>query len=134
RAAEAPQGRLVQRFAYATGDPAVSPDGTRLALVRRERDRPGRLEVLDVGPGADTAAERRLRAGRERLLERDPQDVPAVRASPLPRKALATLHAVEGRVAERPRFMPDGESILFSRLEPMGDGSYRSDLSVWEWQ
>lgn len=127
-------GIPVQRLTYGTGEPAVSPDGTRLALVRRRQDGPPILQVIRIDPGADTAAERRQDEARERLLERDPEDVPAIRIDPLHREPVASLEAVEGRAADRPRFMPDGRSILFSRLEPYGNGAYRSDLSVWDWE
>ena len=130
----APEGSLVQRLARGTGDPTVSPDGTRLAMVRQAPNRPPRVVVIDIGPGADTAAERRVAELRERILERDPEDVPAVRPYPLPRTALATLPAMDGRAPSRPRFMPDGGSILFIRAEPAGDGSLRNDLFEWSWE
>ncbi len=133
-ASGAHNGSLVQRLQYGTGAPAVSPRGDRLALVRRDRDRPARLEVMDIGPGADSAAERRWAEATRRLLERDPEDVPAVRTAPLPREALATLFASDGRAADNPRFTPDGRFILFSRLEPFGSGALRADLSLWEWE
>ena len=67
------QGELVQRLAWATGDPALSPNGDRVAITLRERDRPGRLVVWNADPEPeDTAAIRR----RIDALKRDPLDVP----------------------------------------------------------
>src|SRR5690606_6164524 len=115
-------------------EPAVSSDGTRLAMVRQAPDRPSRMVVIDIGPGADSATERRVEELRSRILERDPEDFLAVHAYPLPRTALATLPAVDGRTPGRPRFMPGGHSILFVRAEPVGDRSLRTDLFEWDWE
>jgi hypothetical protein len=70
----------------------------------------------------------------ERLLERDPEDVPAVQWRPRPRRPLATLPAVAGRAHDQPRFLPDGERILVTRFEPRGDGTLRPDLFLWHWR
>ncbi|HSA57572.1 MAG TPA: hypothetical protein VLE53_17800, partial [Gemmatimonadaceae bacterium] len=123
------EGARVQRLSAGTGDPAVSPDGKRIALVLRSLTGPARLVVWNTEPDpqADTAA---LRA-RQRLLERDPLDVPAIDSFPRPRRALATLHPAAGRSHELPRWMPDGVHLLVSRDEPTGDGASRPDLFLW---
>lgn len=122
------EGELVQKLSGGTGEAAVSPDGRRLALVLRPPGAPSRVVVwdADAAPG-DTALER----ARARLLERDPLDVPAIDSFPPPRRALATLRPVAGRPHELPRWLPDGERLLVSRDEPIGNGASRPDLFIW---
>lgn len=131
RAAGVAVGDTIQRLEYGTGAPALSPHDSLLAVQLRYRDRPSRIVVWQTAP--DTAAERRAAEARRRLLERDPEDVPAVRWRPSPRRALATLRPVAGRAHEAPRWFADGRRILVHRLEPLGDGSWRPDLFVWDW-
>lgn len=122
------EGTLVQRLAWSTGDPAISPDGERVAVVLRDRDRPSRIVVwktADEPP--DTSAARR----RERERRLDPQDVPDVEFHPRPKKAVATLRARAGIGFDSPRFLPDGEQLLVTRFAPRGDGSRVPDLYVW---
>jgi hypothetical protein len=123
----AARGELVQRREWSTGEPALSRDGTLMALVLRSPTRPSRLVVWKTASEPDTAA---LREARE-LLRRDPEDVPAVRRYPAPKEPVATLFPVGGRAHDAPRFFADGERVLVSRSEPMGDGSFRPDLFVW---
>lgn len=121
-------GELVQRLHAGTGDPAISPDGKRVALVRRSLTDPPRLVVWNADAEPDDSA--RVRA-RQRLLERDPLDVPAIDSFPPPRREIATLHPVAGRSHELPRWMPDGVHLLVSRDEPVGFGATRPDLFLW---
>jgi hypothetical protein len=123
-------GDTVQLLPWYTGDPAVSPDGELLAIALRFRDEPPKLVIWSTTEEPDTAAER----ARRRLLERDPDDVPAIRSRPPPKRALATLEAVNGRGYDSPRFLPDGERVLVTRVVPVGDGAERSDLFVWNRQ
>ena len=125
------EGTLVQRLALGTGAPAVSPDGERIAVVLRRVDLPSRLVVWATRDSVDSAAV--LRA-RERARRLDPEDVPAVRVRPEPKRALHTLHAVGGRGHEHPRFMPDGERLLVVRSVPTGDGTERPDLFLWRFR
>jgi len=125
------EGDTVQRLAWGTGDPAVSPGGEEIALVLRAGSGPGRVVVWRARPEDDDPAES---AVRERLLARDPEDVPAVRFHPRPLRTLAVLGPSGGRGYDDPRFLPDGERILVTRMEPLGDGAFRSDLFVWSWR
>jgi hypothetical protein len=125
-------GELVQRYSGETGAPALSPNGEHIALVRDYRDRPSRLIVMETRD--DTALARRVREGRERLLRKDPEDVPDEPWQPLPKRVVATLHPVGGRAHAEPRFLPDGERLLVVRYEPMADGGRRRDLFVWNFR
>jgi hypothetical protein len=120
-------GELVQRLTGATGEPAVSPDGSRLALVLRSLTGPSRLVVIATAPEPDTALQR----ARERILQRDPLDVAPFDSFPRPRRVLATLHPFNGRSHEQPRWMPDGVHVLVSRDEPAPNGVTRPDLFLW---
>jgi hypothetical protein len=121
------EGGLVQRLVGPTGDPAVSPDGQRIAIAVRRLNGPSRLVVWRTTPPDDSA----LVQARQRLLERDPLDVAPFDSFPRPRRALATLHPANGRSHEHPRWLPDGEGVLVSRDEPTGDGGLRPDLFIW---
>src|SRR5204862_4483742 len=88
------QGELVQHLSWGTGDPAISPDGQRVALNLRFRDRPGRLVVWKTSPEPEDTADIRKRLEQQK---RDPQDVPDRQFYPRPRRALKTLEASNGR-------------------------------------
>lgn len=126
---EKAEGELWQDLSWATGAPALSPDGKRLAIVLRARDRATRLAVWSTEP--DEEAERKWRERRDKLAERDPEDVPAERTGPLPRKILHSLDSPDGPEPTMPRFLPDGRSILFVRWEPDSEGFLHPDLFVW---
>ena len=131
RAAGLDTGAVVQSLQWYTGDPAVSPDGEHLAIVLRAEEDPARLVVWSTAEEPeDTAAA----AARRRMLERDPQDVPAIEWRPRPRRALATLHPFNGLSASEPRWLPGGDEILFVRQAGLPDGSLRPDLFVWSWR
>lgn len=132
RAPQLREGQLWQRIEWTTGVPALSPDGSRLAVVVRDRERPPRLVVWSTGP--DEEREREWAERVKRLLERDPQDVPPVRERPLPREPVQVLPARDGAGPEFPRWMPDGRSILFARFEADADGILRPDLFRWTLQ
>ncbi|HEX6059178.1 MAG TPA: hypothetical protein VFZ11_09185 [Gemmatimonadaceae bacterium] len=124
-------GEVVQRLQWYTGDPAVSRDGSHLAIVLRAERRPSRLVVWSTAEEPEDSAVTRARA---RMLERDPEDVPAIEWRPRPKRALATLHPFNGLAPTEPRWLPDGRSILFVRAAGLPDGSLRPDLFVWEWE
>ncbi|TVR58858.1 MAG: hypothetical protein EA422_15585, partial [Gemmatimonadales bacterium] len=123
------EGELIHLRRWHTGDPALSPDGERVVVELHRRDEPSALVVWSTEVDEE-ALERRAEA-RERLLERDPDDVPAVEWRPPPRRELARLSARDGRSFTEPRFLPDGERVLVVRWEPLGDGSLRPDLHLW---
>lgn len=126
------QGYPVQRLAWSTGDPAVSPDGRHVAVTLRGSTAALTRVVVwrTVEPPADSAEE----AARRRLLRRDPHDVPAVRVHPRPRSPVATLRPEAGLAYESPRFLPGGEAMLVIRASPIGGGATRQDLYEWNWR
>ena len=124
------EGELWQDLSWTIGDPAVSPDGRQMVIEIDERERPSRLVVWSTGP--DEEAEKKWEEKRRKLAERDPEDVPAVRMKPLPRKPLHTLGATQGIEPTTPRWMADSRSILFVRFEPDSEGFLHPDLFRWE--
>jgi Tol biopolymer transport system component len=124
------EGALVQRMSWSTGDIAVSDDGEYLATVVRYAVRPSRVVVWRARETPDTAAARQ----RRQQLQRDSLDVPAVDSFPPARRAIATLEARGFRAFDAPRFLPDGRRLLVTHDEPLGDGTTRPDLFVWDMQ
>ena len=129
RAAPADTGEIVQRLAWSTGDPAVAPDGQRVALVLRSPVLPSRVVVWSTAAEPDTGRRRRDSI----LVARDPQDVPAKPIYPPPKRVLASLKAGGGSPYESPRFLRDGRIVLW-RLTPVGDGSLIPDVYIWNTQ
>jgi hypothetical protein len=125
-------GDTVQRLAWGTGDPAVSPDGKHLAVTLRGATAAfSRVVVWRTSEAASDSAEE---AERRRLLARDPEDVPAIRVHPRARTPLATLRPADGLPYEDPRFLPNGEDVLVTRAVGIGGGATRPDLFVWSWR
>ncbi|HEY0997519.1 MAG TPA: hypothetical protein VGD77_16115 [Gemmatimonadaceae bacterium] len=123
-------GELVQRLAWGTGDPALSPDGTLVALSLASGTGPRRLVVIPAAAAPDTMRATR----RAKLLARDPLDVPDSQFFPAPRTPRATLRARQGLAFDEPRWMPGGTQLLVSRSTPRADGTQRQDLYLWEWK
>ena len=126
RSAGADSGTIEQRLARATGDPAISPDGKRIAIVVRSAVAPSRVVIWGTQPEPDTGRARR----DSLLLARDPEDVPGRSAFPPPKRVLASLTARGGASYENPRFLNDGR-VLLTRSTSQGDGSLRPDLYLW---
>ena len=120
RIANADTGAIVQRTTWSTGDPAISPDGQRVALVLRSATKPSRVVIWKTAPEPDTGRARR----DSLLLKRDPEDVAARSIYPPPKKPLATLRSAGGGPYESPRFLRDGRVLLWRRTA-RGDGSLR---------
>jgi len=119
-------GAIVQRLARSTGDPAISADGQRVAIVIRSATLPSRVVIWKTAPEPDTG-----RARRDSLLRAsDPEDVPARPIFPPAKRAIATLRS-SGSSYESPRFLRDGRVLLW-KSTPRGDGSFVSDLYVWD--
>ena len=131
RRAGAPvEGVLWQDLSWTVGTPALSPDGRRLVVEVDRRERPSRLVVWDTAPDEKAAAEQDEK--RRKIQERDPQDVPAVPGGPLPRQPLFELASPDGIEATTPRWMADGQAVLFVRYEPDPEGFLHPDLFRWD--
>ena len=120
-------GAIVQRLSWDTGDPSISADGRRAAIVLRSPVLPSRVVVWSTAPEPDTGRARRDSV----LLAHDPLDVPARAIYPPAKRVLATLRARGGSGYTSPRFLRDGR-ILVSRLTSRGDGTLASDLYIWD--
>jgi hypothetical protein len=127
RESGADTGAIVQRTAWTTGDPAISPDGQRVALVLRSATKPSRVVIWKTAPEPDTARARR----DSLLLKRDPEDVPARSIYPPSKEAISTLRSAGGSPYESPRFLRDGRVLLWRRTAP-GDGTLETDLYIWD--
>lgn len=118
---------VIQHLARETGDPAISRDGGRAAIMLASATRPGRIVIWRTIPEPDSAADRATRA----LLAQDPEDVAPFRPFPPPKRALATLQAVGNQPYLDPRFFTDGR-VLVWRNTAIGNGSWAPDLYVWD--
>ena len=127
RQSQADSGMMIQHLARETGDPAISANGSRVAIMLASASRPGRVVIWSTVPEPDTAAARAARA----LVARDSEDVAAVRRFPPAKRILATLHAVGNQSYQDPRFFRDGR-VLVWRNSARGDGSWAPDLYAWD--
>jgi len=123
-------GELFQETTRASGSPAVSPDGTRIAVVIRARNEPQKLIVWSTGPAEEE--EKKYAERVKKMLERDPLDVAPVRAKPLPRTALHTLVMPDGGDIDTPRWTRDGKAIVFAHRMPDAHGDLHFDLFRWD--
>jgi hypothetical protein len=128
RAVGADTGSIEQRLTRSTGDPAISADGQRIAVVVRSATLPSRVVIWGTAAEPDTG-----RARRDSLLRaRDPEDVPARPIFPPAKRPLATLRS-SGASYESPRFLRDGRVLLW-KSTPRGNGSLSNDLFIWDSQ
>jgi hypothetical protein len=122
------EGELWQETSRASGDPAVSPDGTQLALVQRDAHSDAKLIIYSTGPNEE---EEKFKKRIEKMLQRDPQDVAPVRRKPFPRKPAHSLTPRDGGDIESPRWTRDGKSILYTHKQPDREGFLHHDLFLW---
>ncbi|HYI08699.1 MAG TPA: hypothetical protein VEK57_06485 [Thermoanaerobaculia bacterium] len=130
RASTMREGELFQETARAAGDPAVSPDGTQLAVVLRPREQPQKLVIWSTGEAEEE--EKKFQERIDRILRRDPEDVAPVRTKPLPRKAVHSLVMPDGGDIESPRWTRDGKAIVFTHRTPDAEGVLHTDLYRWD--
>ena len=123
------EGTLMARYARGAGGPAVTRDGRRVALTLPGLGGPPRVIVAPTDTQAITTLEEQQ---VQRLLRRDPQDVPAVRTMPRLAKAVATLMPRRGRTFGMPRFIDSaGTQLLVESWAVRRDGTQRPDLAIW---
>ena len=129
------EGDLYQRLNWETGDPALSPDGARVALSLAERDKPRRLVVWRTAEDTMTAAARaRLDTARARAARRDPQDVADRTFFPRPKVVVRSLQALNGISYQHPRWFADNRRLMVTRWTPRSDGTVAPDLYAWDVQ
>ncbi|HEV7572828.1 MAG TPA: hypothetical protein VGQ21_15120 [Thermoanaerobaculia bacterium] len=121
-------GELWLETTRGSGDPAVSPDGTKLAMVLRNAKGEATLAVYSTGPNEEEAKNAKRIA---EILRRDPQDVAPVRTKPFPRKPLHSFKPPDGGDIENPRWTRDGTAILYTHKQPDLDGFLHYDLFRW---
>jgi hypothetical protein len=127
------EGDLWQDLEWSTEQPAVAPRGDRLVTVLRDRDDPPQLVILSTGP--DDRERKRREERIDRIIARDPQDVRPVDRTPLDREPLFRLRGRDrSEDFHSPRWFNDGQSILFSRMEPDSDGVLHPDLFRWQFE
>ena len=129
RRIEPVEGALWQETRWETGPPALSPDGSKMAIVLRAPHQPSRLVIWSTS--AATEEERKWKARISRMLARDPQDVAPVHPRPFGHEPLAELALPDGGDIGWPRWLPDGRSVLFSHRQPDRDGLLHFDLFRW---
>jgi hypothetical protein len=110
-----------------TGAPAVSPDGSHIALVLEDEDNP-RLVIWSTAE--NTEAEESYQEAMAERLEKDPLDVTPLRTKPLSREPVHERVNL-GRAAESPRWLPDGSGVVFTSWQTDTDGRQRPDLFLW---
>ncbi len=129
RRSEPVEGSVWQETRWETGPPALSPDGSKMAVVLRAQHQPSRLLIWSTS--ATTEEERKWKARIARMLARDPEDVAPVHPGPFARQPLAELALPDGGDMGWPRWLPDGRSVLFSHRQPDRDGLLHFDLFRW---
>ncbi|HEX8172630.1 MAG TPA: hypothetical protein VF824_18990 [Thermoanaerobaculia bacterium] len=132
RGAPLVEGALWQETPRASGDPAVSPDGSQLAAVLRENNKPPKLVIWSTGEPVEE--EKKYAEELQKILSKDPQDVGPVRSKPLPRKAVHSLTMPDGGDIEKPRWTRDGKSILFAHRVQDAEGMLHFDLYRWDFK
>lgn len=122
------EGELWQVTERNSGQPNVSPDGSKLVMVLRDAKHEEKLVIYSTGPNENEA-----KAAKEiaSILKRDPQDVAPVRTKPLARKPLHTYMPPEGGNLDEPRWTANGKSIVFGHRMPDKDGFLHNEIFVW---
>ncbi len=132
------QGTLVQHWDWSVGTPALSPNGKLIAVRRATPNGGSRVQVLAFVPDSmtakDSAAVKKDSTQRAKRREKDPEDVEAFEKYPKALKVVATLGLSAGAAYDSPRWLPDGEHLLVSRMVPLADGRARPDLFTWNYK
>jgi len=126
------EGTLEARGANGLGDPAVSPNGEKVAIaLPGAGTAPGRLVIWPAPPTPPSERDSARRAEAERIRKRDSLDLPPVEMLPRGKRVLASLRPTRGFAYRNPRFLPDNERLLVIRSDVRSDGSQLPDLFVW---
>ncbi len=110
------------------GRPAVSPDGTRVALVTRAEDGPPELVVYTIAE--DTEAQEKRAESLKTMLENDPEVVAPMAPRAEPHAEDARRHDLL-RVPHDPRWVDD-HTILFAAWVSDSHGTQQPDLFLYD--
>lgn len=125
-------GTLEVKGTGSLGDPAVSPDASKIAIaLPGQSGAQGRLVVWPSAPPSQAERDSVRRVAAERLLKADSLDVPPVEQLPRSRRVLATLRPARGAEYASPRFFADNERVLVARWDMRSDGTTIPDLYIW---
>ena len=122
------EGELWQETPRGSGDPAVAPDGSQIAIVIRPRTEPSRIVIWSTA--APDEERKKFDKRIADIIRRDPEDSPPVTAKPLSRKIVHSFQPVDGGDVATPRWTRDG-SILYTHRQPDREGFLHRDLFVW---
>jgi hypothetical protein len=125
------EGDPWQRLNGGTLSLQVSPDGSKLLARRDPKRGESFLAVWSLDETTEDRKEEDRRREREAKILRDPNEVADRPEVPRWRAPKWRLPTANGFAAGNPRWMPDGESILFTRRAPDADGVLRLDLFSW---
>jgi hypothetical protein len=124
-------GEPWQRLDGGTLSLHVSPDGEKLLARRDPKRGETYLAVWSLGETEEERNAEKKRLEREAEILRDPEEVADRPELPRRRAPKWRLPSVNGFAADNPRWMPDGNRVLFARRAPDADGLLRLDLYVW---
>ena len=130
RASARTPGTIVQRLSWYTGDPAISPDGQRVAILAALADRAVANRRLEHAPPSRTRGARGATRFCSRAIRRTFPRERSIRRPSACSRAFARAPALR---TSRRAFLRDGR-VLVSRVAPRGDGSFAPDLFIWDVQ
>ena len=108
--------------------PAVSPDGSRIAIVKREKDGPAALVVYETAVDEEAVQKRADKLAE--MLEEDPEDVAPADPKAAPHKEVARRVHPHQR-PYNPRFIDD-KTLLYSAWASDPRGVLQPDLFTWD--
>ncbi len=124
-------GETWQRLDGGTLSLQVSPDGKSLLARRDPKRGESYLAVWSLGETEDERTAEKRRLEREAEILRDPEEIADRLELPRRRAPKWRLPSSNGFAADNPRWMPDGNGVLFARRSPDSNGLFRLDLYVW---
>jgi hypothetical protein len=121
------EGTLWQDLTWSTGAPAVSPDGSQIAVVVRDSEAPPRLVIWNTAEDPEPEVEWRKEV--DEVREKDPEDPEPKAPEVFPREP-EFERVRPDRSPFKPRWTPDGD-LLFTAWMRAGDGRAVPDLVLW---
>lgn len=109
--------------------PAVSPDGSQLALIVRDKEEGHFLCVLETQE--NEKAKNKFVKQNKKLLERDPLDVPDQMPLTFPKKEKECLNAVSYPWMQNPRWQGESQLLFTSLVRGVGTSAL-FELQRWD--